>query len=344
MRKRLKFIFLLFISIILIVISVVLFRKSYDNYVQDTVLFEENSAIDYKVYLMENSYFETPYLGEDEVYITSLIDYIDIDFSHLLKLEDNRSGRYVYSVKGIMSANVSNTDKGYWSKVYDLVPKREVSYDNTKEIKFVENVKINYQDYNNLLLAFKEDFKLSLDGFFKVVLYVENFVKSDEGDELKQVTTTTLEIPLTKSTIEVPIDVREVNRKDVLLGEKVYRDKNIDLTYRVGSAICLLIGGCLIIYSVFKIVRSLEKISLYNKELKKILKTYDGIIVNVSKVPNYNNFKLIDVSSFNELLDAHGEIRQPISYYENNKQAVFTLINNNIIWRYVLRDRDYEKK
>ena len=52
------------------------------NYSQDVVNYVENSSIDYKVYLKKNNYFDTPFLEKNKVYITSLIDYIDIDFSY----------------------------------------------------------------------------------------------------------------------------------------------------------------------------------------------------------------------------------------------------------------------
>lgn len=313
-----------------------------NNYTQDSINYDECSNVDYKVYLKENSYFDSPYLEEDKVYITSLIDYIDVDFSYDVKLDDNRSGKYIYYIKGVMSANVSNTGKDYWQKSYDLVKLKEVEYDNTNNISFSENIKIDYQKYNNLLLQFKEDYGLNMNGFFKLVLYVENYIKSTNDNYLLKPTVTSLEIPLTKATIEVPIEVSEVSGSEKLLGELVYGDSKVTFRYRVFSGVALLIGLGLLGFAIFKIVRGLEKISLYNKELRKILKTYDGIIVSVKRLPNCDNSNIIDVGSFEELLDAHGEIRQPISYYETRKRATFILINGNVMWRYVLRDKDYE--
>ena len=341
MKKNLKFIICIFISVILFLVSFLLFYKSMNNYTQDIVSYRETSNVDYKVYLKENSYFDTPYLGEDKVYITSLIDYIDVDFFYNMSFDDNISGKYVYYIKGFMSANVSNTVKDYWQKSYDMVKLKEVEYESTKNINFSENIKIDYKKYNDLLLQFKEDYKLSMDGSFKLVLYVENYVKSND-DYLLKPTVTSLEIPLTKATIEVPIEVDEVSSSDNLYGELIYGDNKVTLIYRVMSGVTLLIGLVLLCFAIFKIVRSLEKISLYNKELRKILKTYDGIIVSVKELPNRDTANVIDVDSFNELLDAHGEIRQPISYYETRKRATFILINGNVMWRYILRDRDYE--
>lgn len=343
MKKNLKPIILITLSIGLFISSFILFKKSMNNYSQDIINYNENSLIDYKVYLKENNYFDEPFLGENKVYITSLIDYLDIDFSYDMDLNAKRNGKYVYSIIGIMSANVNNTDKDYWQKTYKLLDSKEVKYDDLDKIDFKEKIKIDYQYYNNLLIKFKEDFKLSFDGVFKVILNVENYVESNTGYELKNQTTTSLEIPLTKATIEVPIKTNEVKEKNQLVGDLVYSDSYIYKLFK-GLSISVLISGLVLLsYGVYLIVKNIEKISHYNKELKRILKTYDGIIVNVSFLPNYDKLNLIDVSSFSELLDAHGEIRQPISCYKTKRQATFILINDSIVWRYILKDNVYEK-
>lgn len=343
MIKKSRRISYIYLSILLLIISFFLFLKSINNYEQDIVNYKEKSIIDYKVYLKENNYFDTNYLGEGKAYITNLIDYIDIDFIYDLNLDNKKNGKYVYYINGIMSANVSNTNKDYWSKTYELVKLKEVKYDNTNKLNFKENIKLDYQTYNNLLLKFKDEYKLSIDGVFKVILCVENYIESIDGYELKKITTTSLEIPLTKSTIEVPIKLEEVNNKSQLISDIVYNHKTLNNIYKIISMILFLLGTYLLSFNIFKFVRSFEKISLYNKELKKILKTYDGIIVNVNLLPKYKNKNIIEVNSFNELLDAHVEIRQPISYYEEHKKAIFMLINGDFIWRYILKDNEYEE-
>ena len=79
--------------------------------------------------------------------------------------------------------------------------------------------------------------------------------------------------------------------------------------------------------------------------LRKILSSYDSIIVNVSNVPSLDDLKIIEVNSFNELIDAHSEVRMPINYCEEveNYKSVFVLVSNNIAWIYTLINHEYEK-
>jgi hypothetical protein len=78
----------------------------------------------------------------------------------------------------------------------------------------------------------------------------------------------------------------------------------------------------------------------YYVELKRILSTYDGIIVNVSSLPDLTKFNVIKVRTFDELLDAHGEVRMPINYYSQKNKATFILVNDTMLWMYVLRNVD----
>ena len=63
-------------------------------------------------------------------------------------------------------------------------------------------------------------------------------------------------------------------------------------------------------------------------------------------MPNFNNYKVIHVLSFNELIDAHSEVRMPINYFEEKPgcKSVFALINGDIAWVYTLMEENYRKK
>ena len=101
-----------------------------------------------------------------------------------------------------------------------------------------------------------------------------------------------------------------------------------------------------LIWTVFKEIRMLYlNRSEYTKTLKKILSTYDSIIVNVSSLPSLEDLKVINVNTFSELIDAHSEVRMPINYFEEiaEYKSVFVLVSDNIAWVYTLINHEYEK-
>lgn len=93
---------------------------------------------------------------------------------------------------------------------------------------------------------------------------------------------------------------------------------------------------------VFTYRRDLKSVSLYERTLKKILSTYDSIIVNVEKLPSLSDLSVVDVTSFEELVDAQGEVRLPINFKEDKKKRIakFVLVRNNLAWVYTLKEVD----
>ena len=94
------------------------------------------------------------------------------------------------------------------------------------------------------------------------------------------------------------------------------------------------------------LVNSIRRIKkhrdLYVSKLKKILSTYDSIIVNSETLPQYDEKTVVKVKSFEELMDAHSEVRMPINFIENKKRkkSTFMLISPSCTWIYVLNEDD----
>ena len=69
------------------------------------------------------------------------------------------------------------------------------------------------------------------------------------------------------------------------------------------------------------------------------MNTYDSIIVNTEEEPKIENYNVIKVESFEELIDAHSEIRMPINYYQTDHSSVFVLLSDKTAWKYVLEKK-----
>ena len=80
--------------------------------------------------------------------------------------------------------------------------------------------------------------------------------------------------------------------------------------------------------------------------LRKILNNHDSIIVNAdfASLPNTDDYDVIKVTSFDELLDVYNEVRMPINYYQNKSiESIFMIINDGVIWEYRLKKEEVEK-
>ena len=93
--------------------------------------YQENNSLEYKVYLKKNNYFETPFLGENRTYITSIIDYIKINYHYNLNFSENVNGKYTYYINAVVLANKPNGQNGYyWQKEYNLVEPKTLKLNN----------------------------------------------------------------------------------------------------------------------------------------------------------------------------------------------------------------------
>lgn len=343
MKNRLFKYILLLIFVFTILLGIFFMKKSNKNILFDEVNISEISDIDYKVYLKENNFFETPYLEKNNIYITSLIDYIDVNFNYKLKLSDQRSGTYTYQIKAIMSAETENNTGSYWNKEYILYDSKTESFDSNNTLFISKNVKIDYQAYNDALLEFKKKYGLSINGKLSIKLYIDTNINSDI-EPLINSAICTLEIPLTKSTIEVPIVINSPNNNKLLKTKEITKSNKKYSIYKIISYVLYTIGTISVVVFITLVLKNKSRNYNYKNILNKILKTYDGIIVNSDVMPNLSNLNVIKALSFDELIDAHSELRLPIIYYNDEKTAIFTLINNNIAWQYILEKRIPDEK
>ena len=87
------------VTLLAIVFGFVYYRANQTYYIS----YDESGAVDYKVYLFENDFFEEEYLGKDQAYVASLIDDVKADFQYTLDMDaDNVEYKYSYRVDTVL--------------------------------------------------------------------------------------------------------------------------------------------------------------------------------------------------------------------------------------------------
>jgi len=108
-----------------------------------------------------------------------------------------------------------------------------------------------------------------------------------------------------------------------------------------GFAIAL--GALFIILTIclaFYIKEEPDEYTAFIKNKKRILRTYDSIIVEVEEIPNIAGKNIIKVKSIEDLVDAQLELREPIYYKNDNDSCFFMLLHYNEACVYVLKMND----
>ena len=323
--------FFLFISILFIIKSISFISEQYLGYV-------EKSKLDYEVYLKENDFYETEYLGKNMSYIASLIDYINISFDYNFLINNPIDANFDYQIVAILNINNEDSSSRFFSKEYTLLNNKTKNMINSKAININEKISVDYDYYNQLANKFKKTYGINttsnLEIYFKINRDTD--IITTDGDELDADNFMLLNIPLSQKAINIKMQYDEINNYN-----NVITDGKID----INNLVLLIIGIVLLIFDIIFTIISLLKINsnrdksdIYDKYIRKILREYDRLIVITGTIPDFDKFNVFKVHSFNELLDVRDNIKKPIMYYNviNHKKCYLYVKDDNDIYLLIL--------
>lgn len=338
--KRRNTVFCLSFIIIIIFILALAFLLIYkDRSKIYYVSYKENNDIDYKVYLTESDYFEEGYLDENKQYISNLIDHISTNFKYELSLDEkNIEYKYSYRVEADVEVKHKGISNLLYSKTEEILPETLKSTKKSK-LKIEENIDIDYNYYNTLVKQFINlyDLKdtvstLTINMYINVIGSCEDFVETEEQQSVM-----TLTIPLTEETLSIELSDDLVETENTLMQCKSRYTNN--LLFLIMGALFAGIDLILIIVMINYIIKNRTAEDIYERELKKILNNYSAYIQTVDNEFEFDEYKLIKLNNFTDLLEIRDTIRQPILMRQNNfpKEADFFIPSNTkILYLYKL--------
>ena len=329
----------LFVSLFLIflITSISINEKGNINY-------KQASNLDYKVYLKPNNYYSEKYLDKNMQYIASLIDNVDVNFNYNFRANEEINYKYTYYVKSeVRVANSDDSTKVIYSKSDRVTEPVTLSKENSLGFDINQNIKVDYNKYNDQIKSFKSSYLINADSNLILSLCVG--VEDQKGNKIKDINTNevmSLNIPLTQQMINISMNYKETNNSN---NAKIYKDFNISNKVLFAFSILSLIGTLIYIVLLVMFLRKTStKKTIYDITLSKILREYDRVIVN-SRKPIAITGEIIELSSFNELLDVRDNLEKPIIFKEIHKgqKSVFVVKNGDETYRYVLKLADLEK-
>ena len=346
------------IIIVIFILSCAFFlvyhTKSKDYYIS----YKEKSDIDYKVYLKENDFFEEKYLDNNSRFIASLIDYINATLEYEINMSE-KDINYQYSYRIVADVNVVETksSKPLYSTSKELLNMEDLESHGKSNVKISENLKIDYNEYNDLINDFVAVYDLSdvnstltINMYIKVKGTCEKYAESADKEA-----NISLVIPLTTKTVEIDIKNNLVESNDNIL----VCQENSEFAF-----IYLLIGIAVCIANIFVIYRLIRYISetrsaetIYDIELKRILNYYHSYIQKIKNkidlkkglgLDNYKECQFFRLESFTDMLEIRDNINAPIlmSSNENNTATYFLIldVSNKAIYIYGLRVKDIKRQ
>lgn len=338
----------LIINIVIFVIALIstifFVYQSFTVNQAEIVTYQEQSNIDYKVYLKENNFYETEYLDKNMSYISSLIDSIKPTFKYHFDISQNTNIKFNYDIIGKLIIKDNSEKNTFYEKDFVLLKNKELTIKNSNHQTIIETLNINYDYYNNIANDFRTKFGVSTTSNLIVSLKI-NAQSMNDNINLNSNETMSLTIPLSQREVNIKLSTENLNNN-----ESIVKESNIQIT----NYIYLLLACITAVITIISFIKLLKKIiiinppkSEYDKYVSKILKEYDRFIANTKVGPIvYEGDKVIQLSDFQELLDVRDSLRVPINYYNivSHQKCLFYLNKGNLIYKYYLKAVDLEKK
>lgn len=79
---------------------------------------------------------------------------------------------------------------------------------------------------------------------------------------------------------------------------------------------------------------------VFNRTLRDLIKTYETILVDIDKLPDFDVKNIIKVSTFDKMVDVQYELKKPIFYKISLSSCAFILMDGDIAYVYILRARE----
>lgn len=331
-----------FVFVVSLITAIFIIGMSFSIIKEQNINYQENSNIDYKVFLKKNDFYEQEYLGKDKVYVASLIKSIEANFNYIFKIDTKTDIDFIYDITGTLVIADSGGKKTFFEKDYQLLKEERAKITKGTVYNLNKTVDIDYDYYNNLANKFKTNYGINSTSNLIVKLNIKE-INKDDAFKLNNTSTMLITIPLSEREVNISMNYNEVNRNNEVLQNGGISVSNYFL---LASGILFLILSILVLIKLIRELLSLRKpLSKYEKYLKRILREYDRLIVNTPTAPDKKGKKVTTINSFDELLDVRDNLKLPIKYYINEEHEKCSLYINHEdeLYLLILEAKEMEK-
>lgn len=333
----------LVISGVVLVVSLLTAYKSFvpAQSIDTTILsYNLSNAVDYRVNLLDNDFYETKSLGKGELVPVTFIDDIEIDFSSYLSASKVINVNYNYQITGEIVAKATDNGKEgsggkIWTKNYSFVPSTALVSTGTG-YNVSKSVTIDYKIYNDLVNQYKLQASVPMDVVLNVTMKV-NAIGNFEDKVLNENNSVTVTIPLSVSTVMIKSDTSEPTQKDLVDTEVIPANNNYVL---LGISIALALASLVVIVLLLKKVRKMTEDHSLMIKFNRIMKDFNQVIIEIDELPRVKGAAVIKVKTFKDMLDIEKELHLPIMCAKSKEgiltDNVFYIVNHNQIFEYRL--------
>ena len=277
-----KFIvFLVIIFLVLMISSIALFINYKTNKVNKSLSYNETGELSYLVCLNKNDIIKDECISEKRSFISDMIDKIKFKLDYSLKSTDIANYNYSYEILAETIINEKGSSDKILYKDSKVIGKNSYNKDKKDTISINDDFNINFSDYNKIVTNFKNQYPVDVDGNLIITVNVNiNGEKEGINEDIKNNYDLKVIVPLGNETTEIKDFITTIDNNGSINNYEKTKEG-----YTLFSLLCDIVYKLDILYVIFVFVfifKIMPKMSGYNLELKRVLKEYDKMILNVN--------------------------------------------------------------
>ena len=318
-------------------VSYQLDKTQYINY-------RESGNIDYDVYLKENDYFEEDRLEQGQSYVASLIDQIIANMSYEIDMDaDDVNYRYSYKVTSRLEIIDNKSNRAILNDEKVLKDVQNKAQKSETRLIISENVVINYDEYNDVANRFLAQYDLP-STTSNIVVTLEVDVLSDSSafaSNSAESYRSELRIPLTTKTVNIEMTSNVPDAEIKTIASAGGSGSEI---FKAASIVLGIIDAIVILIMIAFILLTRTDDITYTARVKKIVNQYKSYIQKIKNVFDTYGYQIIQVETFDELLEIRDTIQSPILMHENEDKTCAKFIiptDNKLLYFYEIKIEGY---
>ena len=295
-----------------------------------------NQSVDTILNYAKSAYFDKGPGTANTAYVAELTDSIDATFHYNYRASESADLRYSYEVTASVQGNYAlqgdqQKTPSVWTKDFTLLkPVREQV--TAQDISLNPKVTIPFADYKKQAEEFRSSLNLPLNSQVTVKFTI-NVAGTIGGTPFSDTRVSSVTTPLDQVVYLLSVKYDKEDSKQVI-PQSTQQSRNAFERYEKIIAIVLAVTGFAAL--VFGLRKQIFK-TPYQRELDKIYRYHDGIIIKASQETDLEDKQIVPVLSFDDMLNLEEELKSPIVSSPAGGEAThFMIMHGDVVYRYTL--------
>lgn len=290
------------------------------------------------VHYIDSDFFNNTPASTNNAYVAALTDSITASFRYDYTASSATNLTSTYDVTAQIRANYAvkgNTEdlSNVWSRDYQLV-KPVTTTAETNAVSLARTVTVPYAEYVKTVDSFRTALALPTNSEV-VVTFNVRVSGTIDGTAFNDARTSTVSAPLDQQIYIPGIKFDKTDTKQITPQSAADNQNRWAKLELVGGGVTAFAGVALLVYGMRKRIFK----SAYQRELDKIYRYHDGIIVRTSRPIDLTDHQVVPMRSFDDMLNLEEELKSPIIADEISSTLThFIIANNNVTYLYKLGD------